>query len=506
MSYKYNLITAALMFIICLTVVYFYMISHKKAEKIFFDQTYDMISDLKKTFLKDTVDNIINSIDIEVENEKRRYEKTAHEKFIDISSMSYLSEEEFSGYASKQLLIQNNSKCLSYFIWNKTSGAVVSCSENAFDKTGIYSIRELEEKFYSFESIDTPSLVILFGATKEYVDAIVKERIKSRIRNMTFKNDEYIWINEILNYNGGENYALRLVHPNLPETENMLLSTNMKDDRGNMPYLMELEGVRSNGQVFFTYYFKKPSSGTSSEKISYARLYKKYNWVIAMGTYTDDMHLYIEETDRKIRAISLNATLNTIWFLLAIVLVCLTLMVTINRYYFRRSKKALEKEVNSDILTRAYSRRFGINEMSRAFNDFRKYGINSGIMIFDIDHFKEVNDTYGHDAGDVVLKELTDSVLNCIRSSDRCIRWGGDEFICIFNNISPEDMKSFGHKILATASALNINAGNVKIFVSVSIGMSAFCETDNSYEDALKRADKALYNSKSNGRNKATIL
>jgi len=506
MRYKYNVITVILIFIICLTVVYFYMISHKKAEKIFFDQTYDMISGLKKTFLKDTVDNLINSIDIELTNETRRYEKTGHVKFLELTSRLSLPEEEFLRYVSQQFFIQNDSKCLTYFIWNKNSGIVVSCSEESFDKTVIYKIDELAENFYSYERIETTNSVVLFGATKEYIDDIVKERMKNRIRTMTFKNDEYIWINEILNYDGGKNYALRLVHPNLPETENTFLSTDTKDDKGNMPYLMELEGVKNKGQVFFTYYFKKPSSGTSSEKISYARLYKKYDWVIAMGTYTDDMHQYIEETERKIRDISLNVTLNTIWFLLAIVLVCLILMVAINRYYFRRSNKDLEKEVNSDILTRAYSRRFGINEMNKAFSDFCKYGINSGIMVFDIDHFKEVNDTYGHDAGDMVLKELTDSVLSCIRSSDRCIRWGGDEFICVFKDIDAQAMNYFGQKILAAVSSVSVHANGKEIFVNVSIGMSIFRKTDSTYDDALKRADRALYISKSNGRNQINVL
>ncbi|HQO11896.1 MAG TPA: cache domain-containing protein [Petrotogaceae bacterium] len=88
---------------------------------------------------------------------------------------------------------------------------------------------------------------------------------------------------------------------------------------------------------------KNPVAVLPQKKISYARLYKKYDWVIAMGTYTDDMHQYIEETERKIRDISLNVTLNTIWFLLTIVLVCLILMATINRYYFRISNKDMKK-------------------------------------------------------------------------------------------------------------------------------------------------------------------
>jgi len=80
-------------------------------------------------------------------------------------------------------------------------------------------------------------------------DELLKHQIKERIRATVADGNEYMWINKIINPEGGDGYAVRLVHPNKPETEGMLLSTNIQDVRGNTPYRTELEGVLTAGEV-----------------------------------------------------------------------------------------------------------------------------------------------------------------------------------------------------------------------------------------------------------------
>ncbi len=116
-----------------------------------------------------------------------------------------------------------------------------------------------------------------------------KEMAKNRIRELRLKEDGYIWINQVLNYDGGTGYAIRLVHPNLQHTEGMLLSTDMKDVKGNFPYKTELEGVKQNGEIFFEYWFKKLNSPKIEHKLTFAKLYKRYDWIIATGVYLDDV-------------------------------------------------------------------------------------------------------------------------------------------------------------------------------------------------------------------------
>ena len=125
--------------------------------------------------------------------------------------------------------------------------------------------------------------------SKEQIDAIAIRRVSRLIRDMRLIDDGYIWVNRIVNYQGGESYAIRQIHPNLPETEGMQLSTNTTDIKGNRPYQEELDGINKNGELFFDYYFKKLDSEKISHKLSFAKLYKPFDWVVATGVYLDDV-------------------------------------------------------------------------------------------------------------------------------------------------------------------------------------------------------------------------
>lgn len=125
-------------------------------------------------------------------------------------------------------------------------------------------------------------------------DGMLKERCINRIRNTNLVDNGYIWVNQVLNYEGGEDYAIRLVHPNMPETEGMRLSTYMTDSKGNTPYKMELDGIVENGELFYKYWFKKKDSDVIAEKLSYAKHYTKLNWIIASGVYLDDVDAIVK--------------------------------------------------------------------------------------------------------------------------------------------------------------------------------------------------------------------
>ncbi|MPM64251.1 Diguanylate cyclase DosC [bioreactor metagenome] len=127
-------------------------------------------------------------------------------------------------------------------------------------------------------------------------------------------------------------------------------------------------------------------------------------------------------------------------------------------------------------------------------------------MVLDVDKFKIINDTYGHNIGDVVLKEIVQAISHITRDSDKLIRWGGDEFVGIFYGLSEENAIILGEKILFEVANLKISVGDNSISPSVSIGFSYFNKNDQEYTDALKRSDEALYKSKVQGRNKANII
>ena len=127
-------------------------------------------------------------------------------------------------------------------------------------------------------------------------------------------------------------------------------------------------------------------------------------------------------------------------------------------------------------------------------------------MIFDIDNFKHINDTFGHSAGDKVLIKVADAVNHIIRTSDKLIRWGGDEFVGVFPGLREDSVVDFGNTLLKEVSGLTIYEGDQYIRVTISMGFSYFSESDHDYRDALKRADEALYKSKNEGRNSVNLI
>lgn len=175
---------------------------------------------------------------------------------------------------------------------------------------------------------------------------ILKNRAANRIRNTQLQDTGYLWVNEILNYQGGDNYAIRRIHSNLPQTEGLLLSTNLTDIEGNTPYLTELNGIQQNGEIFFNYWFKKKGSSKISKKLTYAKLYKKFNWIIASGVYLDDVDRMITAESEKSRSvIQQQITFAVIMVFISLALAFLTALAFKNRikkttqYYINQVKE-----------------------------------------------------------------------------------------------------------------------------------------------------------------------
>jgi len=120
--------------------------------------------------------------------------------------------------------------------------------------------------------------------------------------------------------------------------------------------------------------------------------------------------------------------------------------------------------------------------------------------ILDIDDFKDVNDTYGHLAGDYILVELTKRIQGVIRSGDFFARWGGEEFVVIFNDCSVNTAFEIADRIRQVAINNSIVYEKQAIVITLSIGLTSFSQHDSSIE-IIKRADKALYSAKTHGKN-----
>jgi len=154
-----------------------------------------------------------------------------------------------------------------------------------------------------------------------------------------------------------------------------------------------------------------------------------------------------------------------------------------------------------DHLTALPNRQLFLEHLRHALNDFQRSDIQSALLFIDLDKFKEVNDTLGHQAGDELLIEVSHRLLSCIRESDIAARLGGDEFTVILSNIKSKDNAIMVIKnILARLNKAFILSGK-ETFISASIGAVMFTQDNPEIETLLSDADQAMYQAKNSGRN-----
>ena len=166
--------------------------------------------------------------------------------------------------------------------------------------------------------------------------------------------------------------------------------------------------------------------------------------------------------------------------------------------------KELEAMALLDGLTKLANRNYIEKEILVRFEEKKRLGIPFGILFMDIDRFKRINDTYGHDIGDLVLKLVADTLLKNIRPFDVIGRWGGEEFIGIIRNISRRQLEDLGNRLRMLVHAACLKTENDKLNVSISIGATSVHDND-SIDTLMKRADALLYESKRAGRNRLTM-
>lgn len=153
----------------------------------------------------------------------------------------------------------------------------------------------------------------------------------------------------------------------------------------------------------------------------------------------------------------------------------------------------------TDPLLNIYNRGKLVLELQNEVQRVKRYDPSLSMLLFDIDHFKGINDTYGHDVGDKVLQEFSKRIVQGLRETDIFGRWGGEEFVAIL----PETGKD-GAITLAERLRLSIEATPFEVAgtITCSIGISQ-CVKDDSMETLIKRADEGLYMAKEGGRNQA---
>jgi diguanylate cyclase (GGDEF)-like protein len=166
----------------------------------------------------------------------------------------------------------------------------------------------------------------------------------------------------------------------------------------------------------------------------------------------------------------------------------------------------LRQLADTDFMTGLMNRRSFLAVADDAVAYCRRYKRNMATLMIDIDHFKKINDTHGHAAGDDAIKHVAEIVNQSIRTTDKAARFGGEEFVVLLREIDQETAVLLADRIRASIESATIKHDHVVIPLTVSVGLALFDESDRDVQDVIERADQGLYVAKKTGRNRTFLM
>ncbi|MGC8892992.1 MAG: GGDEF domain-containing protein [Candidatus Saccharicenans sp.] len=168
--------------------------------------------------------------------------------------------------------------------------------------------------------------------------------------------------------------------------------------------------------------------------------------------------------------------------------------------------KRLEIMAAIDELTGVLNRRFGLRRLNEEFERSKRHRLPISVAMVDVDHFKKINDTYGHQAGDFILKTLANLFTQHVRVSDLVLRYGGEEFLLAFNGASAVDAYQIMEKLRAMAETMRLQYGAFELKITFSCGVASFpSEKVHDLNSLIQQADAAMYKAKESGRNRTVL-
>lgn len=179
--------------------------------------------------------------------------------------------------------------------------------------------------------------------------------------------------------------------------------------------------------------------------------------------------------------------------------------VATNRQQLQTANQELQKLSSTDRLTGLYNRGHWEESLRLEFARHMRYGSNASLVMFDIDHFKRVNDTYGHQCGDKVIQRVADVIRAQLRDSDIAGRYGGEEFAVLCPDTDKVGAAKFAERLRAAVEAEEVLHEGQNIRCTISLGVADMNTALDDHKMLIEWADQALYASKKGGRNQVTI-
>lgn len=163
----------------------------------------------------------------------------------------------------------------------------------------------------------------------------------------------------------------------------------------------------------------------------------------------------------------------------------------------------LESLAFRDCLTNLANRRYLELKINQALQDYRQFNRHYGLLFLDLDGFKQINDRYGHEVGDCLLKTIGETMVQSLRSADLVGRWGGEEFLVLMPDVTAIHLSDLAERCRAQIAQTSVSHGSARPAVTASIGVTLINETD-SPQTVIRRADELMYESKRAGGNRTT--
>jgi diguanylate cyclase (GGDEF)-like protein len=173
-----------------------------------------------------------------------------------------------------------------------------------------------------------------------------------------------------------------------------------------------------------------------------------------------------------------------------------------NAMHLQEDLLKLQKLADTDFLTGLMNRRSFLSAAEDALQFSRRYKRQMATLMIDIDHFKKINDTHGHAAGDEAIKQIAGIIGRAIRTTDKAARFGGEEFVVLLREIDQQTALMLAERIRTTIEATTIQSEAGAISATVSIGFALLDANDRDVQDMIERADQGLYVAKKTGRNR----
>ena len=505
---KYKVLTLFITVLLSCSIIVIFSYHMSKIFELYMMQGEKSIIEEKKIFIRDGVNNLISDFTDAKQNELELNEGLCEETAVYLLNYYRHSPEEFPQLCAGYFSAPQNIKRLEVLIENTDTGEILYKSDKIPDRGQMEQLEwvtVLKTTLATYHHRSFAPYEIYWGTGLEYLEEQQLERTYEIVETTKFSEDNVLWITEVLDSDGGKNFAIRRFDSRNPYGQDEFLSSDWQDVDGKKYYEEALTHYGSTNEFFIKSKFYNPKIGRIEEFMTYSVLYPEYNWIVTVGAPSIDRKDFDKLlTDKKNPILKVMAV-QILLALVAIIAFGLGAQMLIERWYYNRSGKKLTEQVNQDPLTKIYNRRAAVTCLETTFEKFKDIEENSTVIMMDIDDFKKINDTFGHDFGDQVLIRMTDTVLRHIRSTDVFARWGGEEFLLICYGLKPEYLEYFARKILDAVRNVEHSYGEDHIRVSVSMGISFYEQGDSEYATAVKRADVALYRAKENGKDQAVI-